>query len=476
MNGSIIVLNITAKDLKYAEINDVGGEKRLTAVRREIFAEGDGEAVGFLRKIIAENRPLSLRTLLIISSHDLSYREFYFPFDSAKKVISAIRFETSSEFPPEDHVLDYVDTISREPGKKTFMAAIAKKEMLRRQIQMAEEAGLHVVGITSDLSTLGSYFMDEHEALVMDTGENHTLFGLFSHGLPLIVRDIPIGVSQLRTSAARNGEKDLRSLTGEIRRTLHSFNIKTGQTIDKVYVSGSILLETKLFEALKKGTELQLEEATPLTASFKTEEVTPPLNAYAALLGAAWWKKRGRSFNLFKDEFSVSVPEAIGRSYFRWAALLAGAILFAFFSSSVLDIVVLKKREAFLAQEMRKTFSSSFPGTKKVVDEVKQAKNLLNARLTDLGGTSPSSKATFLEIVQVLSRTIPEQTSFEIISLFWERGKVEVGSRTDSFKSVNAIQELLSKSGQFSEVIISNAKSRDDGKAVEFTLTLRFEG
>jgi len=276
MNGSIIVLNITAKDLKYAEINEVAGEKRLTAIYRETFAEGDGEAAGILRRVVAENRPLSPRTLLIISSHDLSYREFYFPFDSAKKVMGAVRFEISSEFPPENHVLDYVETISREPGKKTFMVAIARKELLRRQIQIAEEAGLHVVGITSDLSTLGSYFMDEPEALVMDTGENHTLFGLFSHGLPLIVRDIPIGVSQLRASAAKNGERDLRSLTGEIKRTLHSFNIKTGQTIDKVYVSGSILLETKLFEALKKSSELGLEETTPLSATFKTEEVTPP--------------------------------------------------------------------------------------------------------------------------------------------------------------------------------------------------------
>ena len=475
MNGSIIVLNITASDLKYAEINDVGGEKRVNAMIRDTFAEGDGEAVGILKKMIAENRPLSLRTLLIVSSYDLNYREFYFPFDSAKKVTSAIRFEISSEFPLENHVFDYVETISKEPGKKTFMAAIAKKEILRRRIQLAEEAGLQVVGITSDLSTLGNYFLDEHEALVMDTGENHTLFGLFSHGLPLIVRDIPIGVSQLRASIARDGAKDLRSLMGEIRRTLHSFSIKTGQTIERVYVSGSILLENTIFEALKKSTELPLEAATPLTATFKTEEVTPPLNAYAALLGAAWWKRRGSSFNLFKDEFSASVPEEIGRSYFRWAALLAGAILFAFFASSVLDMTVLKKRETFLNQEMRKSFSSAFPGTKKIVDEVKQAKSLLNARLADLGGTTPSSKTTFLEIMQVLSSTIPEQTSFEIVSLFWERGKVEIGSKTDTFKSVNAIQEMLSKSGHFSEVIISNAKSRDDGKSVEFTLTLRFE-
>jgi Tfp pilus assembly protein PilN len=169
------------------------------------------------------------------------------------------------------------------------------------------------------------------------------------------------------------------------------------------------------------------------------------------------------------------VSEAAGRSYFRWAALVAGAILFAFFSSTALDMMVLQKREAFLAQEIRETFSASFPGTKKIVDEVKQAKTILNARLMELGGTNPSSKMSFLEIMEILSRTIPERTSFEIISLFWERGKVEIGSKTDSFKSVNAIQEVLSKAGHFSEVIISNAKSRDDGKSVEFTLTLRFE-
>ncbi len=476
MNGSMIVLNISEKDLKYAEVNDVAGEKRVAVLQRETFAEGDREAVGLLRRIVAENRPLSLRTLLILSSHDLSYREFYFPFDSTKKVTSAIRFEISSEFPFENHVLDYVETISREPGKKAFMVAIARKEMLRQRIEMAEEAGLQLVGITSDLSTLGNYFRDEHEALVMDTAEAHTLFGLFSHGLPLIVRDIPIGVSQLRTSTTREGMKDLQSLTGEIRRTLHSFNIKTGQTIDRVFVSGCILLESKIFEALKRTTELRLEEATPLATRFKTEEVTSPLNAYADLLGAAWWKKRGGAFNLFKDEFSVSVPDAIGRSYFRWAALLVGVFLFAFLSSTLLDMVVLNKREAFLTQEMRKTFSSSFPGTKKIVDEVKQAKSLLNARLNDLGGANPSSKITFLEIMQVLSRTIPEQTNFEITSLFWERGKLEIGSKTDTFKSVNAIQEMLAGSGQFSEVVISNAKSRDDGKTVEFTLTLRFEG
>jgi type II secretory pathway component PulL len=475
MNGSMVVLNIIAEDLKYAEINDVGGEKRLLVLYHEVFAEGHGDEVAALKRIIAEQRPLTPRTLLVISSRDLTYREFSFPFDSPKKVNSAIRFEISSEFPAQEYVLDTIETLSKEPGKKTFMAAIARKEMLRRRIQTAEEAGLHVVGITSDLSTLGNYFVDEDEALVMDTGENHTLFGLFGHGLPLIVRDIPIGVSQLRTSIARDGAKDLRSLTGEIKRTLHSFNIKTGQTVDRVFVSGSILLESKIFEALKKSTELSLEEATPVTAVFKTDEVTPPLNSYAALLGAAWWKRRGRSFNLFKEEFSVSESEAAGRSYFRWAALVAGGVLFALFSSTALDMMVLQKREAFLAQEIRKTFSSSFPGTKKGGDEVKQAKNILNARLMELGGANPSSKITFLEIMQVLSRTIPEKTSFEIISLFWERGKVEIGSKTDSFKSVNAIQEVLSKAGNFSEVIISNAKSRDDGKTVEFTLTLRFE-
>jgi Tfp pilus assembly protein PilN len=475
MNGSHIALTITPEDLKYAEISTLRGQSVMRSCHQSSFFRSDTEAPGLIQKVIQDKKPLTSKALLILSSRDIAYREFLFPFSSAKKVGSAIRFEISSEYPPEDFIIDYVESIPREPGKKAFLVAVAKRETVRKRIKAAEEAGLHILGITSDLSTLGNYFMDESEALIMDTGQSHTLFSLFLHGVPLFVRDIPIGTSQIRGELKKSEDRSLRSLTGEIKRTVLSFNTKAGQTLNKVHISGNILLEPIVYQALKKNSDIEFLEEKPQGSGIQAGEPGQPANAFASLLGAAWWK-RGKSFNFLKEEFAASEADATAQSYFKWATILAGAVFFAFLSSSLFNLFALDKREAFLTKEVRKTYTETFPDSRRIVDEVKQARNALNARLSDLGDHNPSIKASVLDILETLSITIPRQTKFEIMNLFWEKGKVEIGGRTDSFKSVNAIQEMLNNTGHFTDVTISNAKSRDDGQVVEFTLTIRFEG
>jgi Tfp pilus assembly protein PilN len=475
MNGSLIALTITSEDLKYAELSLDRGQTALRASHHTRFAHHDAEASTLIQRIIQDMKPMTRRTLLVISSKDIAYREFSFPFSSPKKVGSAIRFEIASEFPLQDFIVDYVESAPQEPGKKAFLAAVVKRETLRKRIKAVEEVGFRIVGITSDLSTLGNFYMDETEALIMNTGESHTLFSLFAHGVPLFVREIPIGASQIRRGLEKPEDRTLRSLIGEIKRTILSFNTRVGQSLKKVYISGNILLEPPACQALKRHTDIEFFDERPHSLGFRTEDSGRPMNAFASLLGAAWWNK-GKSFNFFKEEFAESETGATGQTYFIWATILVAAVFFSLVSSSLLNLFPLQKRETFLTKEIRKTYTEAFPDSKKIVDEVKQARNALNARLSDLGGSNPSMRTSFLDILEILSRTIPRQITFEIINLFWERGKVEIGGKTDSFKSVNLIQEMLAKSGHFTEVTISNAKSRDDGQMVEFTLTIRFEG
>jgi Tfp pilus assembly protein PilN len=475
MNGSLIALTITPEDLKYAEISSVRGQAALRASHHTLLARDDTEAPALIQRVIQDMKPMTRRTLLVISSRDIAYREFSFPFSSPKKVGSAIRFEIASEFPPQDFIVDYVESVPREPGKNAFLAAVVKREILREQIKAAEEAGFSVVGITSDLSTLGNFYMDETEALIMDTGESHTLFSVFSHGAPLSVREIPIGTSQIRRGLEKPEDRTLRSLAGEIKRTVLPFNTRLGQSLNKVYISGNILFEPAAYGALKRNTDLEFFDQRPQGSGIQAGKLDHPLNAFASILGAAWWKK-GKSFNFLKEEFAKSEPGTTGQSYFKGVAILVAAVFFALISSSLLSLFPLQKRLTFLTGEIRKTYTEAFPGSRKIVDEVKQARNALNARLPDLGRTNPSMRTSFLDILETLSSAIPGQIKFEIINLFWEKGKVEIGGRTDSFKSVNLVQEMLAKSGHFTDVTISNAKSRDDGKTVEFTLTIRFEG
>jgi Tfp pilus assembly protein PilN len=107
------------------------------------------------------------------------------------------------------------------------------------------------------------------------------------------------------------------------------------------------------------------------------------------------------------------------------------------------------------------------------VDEVRQAKNFLAARKAEQVGDTFSKELSILDAMSRMSERVPKGTPFEISNLFWERGKLEMNAKTDSFKTVNAIQELLSGAKDFSDVNISNAKMRNDGQEVEFRLTLQ---
>ena len=479
MSGSILALNITSEDVKMAEISHENGER---IIKKIFHHRSDKEnkkdtlsATDVISKLIQEDSPSSLKTVLVINSGDLDYRDFSFPFDSQKKVTKAIGFEISSQYPPDAYIIDHIQGITREPGKKAFLAAMASKEMLAQRIKEAEGAGLKIMGITSDISTLGNFFHDENEVLVMEMGESQTLFALYAHGIPVLVRDIPIGIREIKGS--EKGDKiELKPLTGEIKRTILSFNARTGLGLRKVYVSGNILTHQEILKALKRAFDLEfIDQVTP-GGGFKTEKDWEDLNIYASVLGATEWKRNSKSFNFYKDEAVRSDPGAITRNHLKWGFMILGFFLIAVFLSLWLKIVGLEKRKAFLTTDIRETFKTTFPHTKRVVDEVKQAKNFLHARTVDSAGGNPSSQRSILNVLDIISRTIPEETNFQIMNLFWERGKLEISGRTDSFKTVNHIQELLSGKQGFSGVNISNAKTKSDSEDVEFKITIRIAG
>ncbi len=478
MNGSILALSFTSEDVKLAEIGQENG-KRIVETLYHYRAGSDTEGerpfrlAAAVKELLRERPPSTLRTLLVINSQDVHYRDFYFPFDSRKKVAEAIRFEIASEFPPEKFLVDHIESISHEPKKKSFLAAIASKEVLERRVKEVEEAGLQLIGITADISTLGHYVRDEEEAFVMEIGETQTLFALYAQGIPLLVRGIPIGMRQITNSAGRPNSKYLRPIVGEIKRTIHSFNAKAGLNLDTLYVSGDLLAQQGLLKSLHENLTLPFVDRAPAGIALPPGNARTDPNRYASVVGAATWSRKDRSFNFFRDEFVKAEPIVIGRSYLRWGAIMLAALLVTFLFAQGAKIVTLDKRKDFLEKEIRATFVTNFPQTKRIVDEVRQAKNFLAAGKAELVGDTFSKELSILDALSRMSERVPTGTPFEITNLFWERGKLEMNAKTDSFKTVNVIQELLSGTKEFADVVISNAKMRSDGKEVEFRLTLQ---
>lgn len=477
MNGNFIALSISSSGVRLAAIHRQNGSRHVRGLWQLEREQDAGSSLSTrLRELLEKNLPDLRKTLLVISSEDITYKDFHFPFSSSKKVMEAIQFETSADYPTSDYTIAPLETISGEPGKKSFLVAIVRRETLRSRIGEVEAAGLKVIGITADVSTLGHYFTDENESLVMEANRGQTLFALYSHQVPILVRQIPIGLKGIRNPGRDLEPDEIRPLVSEVKRTLLSFRAKTKLELDKIFLAGELLEDQRAVAALVHFKEFNFLSTAPPLLGFTVAGRQANLNAYASVLGSSGWRKKARFFDFMKDEFLGEGSAGTLATYARWGALSFICFVFVFLLSSWLDIFALQKRERFLAAETKRVFTSAFPQVTRIVDEVRQARNLLDTLRAESAGGNPLSSASVLDIMDRMSRVIPKEVSFQVGNLFWERGRLEIDGRTDSFKTVNVIQELLSKSSEFPEVTISNAKTRSDGQDVDFKITIRFPG
>ncbi len=484
MNGPLFAIQVTDEDLKVLRVRRENGSSLASPISHVRFADrvkrdgdaGARESLASLMEDIQEDRPPAL---LVLNSRDLDFRDFSYPFETERKVRNAIDFELSTDYPPEEYMHDHVKSLGREAGYHAYITAVVSRATLKERIRTVEDAGFRVVGITSDVSTLGAAFRDEEEALVMDTGERHTLFALFRLGVPVLLRKIPIGARDVEEEPGAEDTSGLLRLSAEIKRTLHSFNTRIGLELNRVHVTGTLTLHEESLAALQRRvrTEVTLRSLNDYGIPLEEAPGSTDVNLFASLIGSAFWKRRNGFLNFLKEGFVREEKAALSSERIvRWGWGFAGAFLLLLALSYALDLVALRERQEFFKSEIRSTFTAAFPQVNRVVDEVKQARNLLEAEQSALAGGTPLGNASLISALRSISVTIPENVPFQIASFFWESGKIEIYARTDSFKTVNTVQELLAGSREISEAAISNARHREEGQDVEFKLTIRLAG
>lgn len=483
MNGSLFAVQITGSDIKLLRIRKENGTVFAESPVHIRSSEGKEDRgpfrpasrLGDLREESGEENP---QALLILNSEDLDFQDFSYPFETDRKVRNAIEFELSADYPADHYLQDHIQALAREPGYHMYLAAMISRPVLAERIHAVEDAGFRIIGITADVSTLGAAFRLEEEALVMETGERHTLFALFRFGLPVLLRKIPIGVQALvgRTGTGDQGAGN--QLLAEIKRTIHSFRDKTGFHLNRLYVTGSFPLFEELTPELRQRIPAEILSRPEQDFDVVMEGASPEtdIHGFASLIGAAAWKRKGGFFHFLKDEFMAQDSGPLAPRLIRWGAGFAAVFLLLLILSYGLNLLVLRERRDFLQSEMRETFTSAFPQVTRIVDEVKQAKNLLDLETSAITGGNPQGNASLLDAFRGISATIPGDIPFQIVSLFWETGKIEIYGLTDSFKTVNAIQELLAGHNGFTQVTISNARHREGDQDVEFKLSIRLAG
>ena len=135
----------------------------------------------------------------------------------------------------------------------------------------------------------------------------------------------------------------------------------------------------------------------------------------------------------------------------------------------------MNKQEATVFQifvQYRQTiFKSNFPDVKNIVDPLHQMRvGIEETQKTDLIPGEFGSNLRKLDILNDISRLIPDKIDVEIVSIVIGEDNVVLSGNTDTFNAVDDMKSRIEESKLIQSVTISSANLNRAGNRVRFKL------
>jgi hypothetical protein len=225
--------------------------------------------------------------------------------------------------------------------------------------------------------------------------------------------------------------------------------------------------------AAVSGLDLELlPEACPVEI---TASAAPAWRSSTAVVGLATAAGADVDPPLIEFEIEGGVPRATGerhaivRAVAPWAGTTAALLL----ATGVLDGVRLHRRERQLEAAALKVYRGVVPDAKKgpgLRIKMEARANELERRLQESAGAGPS--ATPLAVLADMSAAVPADLQVEFDLYAFDPPSARLRGRSQSFEAVTRLQEILTSSGRFAAVEVSDVRAAVN-EGVEFELTLK---
>jgi len=221
---------------------------------------------------------------------------------------SAIRFEAENHiaFPIDDCILDF-KILNQDPEKKVMnvLLVAAKRDFIQERLRMLFDLDIHPEAIDVDTFALVNAYeiLNSHEPDkmfgVLNIGHRVTSLAILKDGLPLFVRDLPLGghsvtksigeargvsdqqADEIKILAPSEAAEDLKTayqtldtLAEELHNSIQYFENEAGETLKSIWLSGG--------GALAPGVPAMLSEAlgkeVALWDNLKKIEIAPTVD------------------------------------------------------------------------------------------------------------------------------------------------------------------------------------------------------
>ncbi len=480
------------------------GAFRLDAVEEE--DSGPEMAVAMAAHRLLERRGLLGETLMCALPPDIgSTAVLEFPFSQPRKIEQVLAFQLDEAVPfdVEDCVFDYQIVRRQEDGSCEVLVAYVKRDAFERFLEALSRVGIDpkVVGF----GALSYFNLYDHiipegaqaPVAVLDVGHAHSELCIFDSGDPTVVRDLPFGGEAVTRALAdifsvepvqaergkvsegfvapRSGDTQVdatidgtsrKELVGntcrgavepvvrEVKRSLVAHELKTGNTVERIYLTGGGSLLRGLGAYIEHVTGVEVVPLQPLNPAFSRladggEGVRPYIAKPLALCLRAFHREHQSLVNFRKGEYAYTGDFGFlrGRIISMAVAAVVMVVLAAF--------GVMTKKQALQAEYQ--TLLNQVRAT--AVQVMGEETDDVNLVLASMAAPSASPAAAIPEhsaydILAELSQAITPEIKIDVdqLEVDLERSKLEINGKTDSGGSVERIVEAVQTTKCFKRV------------------------
>lgn len=397
------------------------------------------------------------------------------PFKDQRRLNQVVPFALEEHLPVgvDDAAVAFT-RLGTEGDNTLVMAAMVRKEDLRRHLELLSRAGLEPKTVTLSALALASLL-----ARVRDgSASGHLLLDLDQGSTSIVVLDAGGTPRAIRTVAAELGPLNGSStpgnsaLLGAVRQTLlaHSSDheqpdlILTGPGAAapevRQQVAEAFAVPVRTLDDFDCGALLgRLSGSSTRFAGCLAMLLGEALNAPVELL------------NFRHGEFAFRGRTGDLRPL-RTTFILAGAAIAAFLLHVGIGVSANLHRLGRLDREVTAIAAPALgPNTAggDVKDALAQRLMAMRKELHVMGGAGAAISP--LDTLFKLSRALPPHIGAQVTDFTLDEGAIKLDGTADSFASVDRVKRALDLSGYFSNIQVTHATAGSDPSKVDFRLT-----
>ena len=424
-----------------------------TGMRQTEFKESfnrafatDAELVDILKEKASEWS--GARIVSSIPGRHFSQRIVHFPFVDRKRIEKALPFEIEDSLPfsLDDMVIDHFPLDKEEKGSEKIKEAsvlgiLLPKTVLRQHLDLLASAGIDPQVIVP--SYIGLYFISKMVPVEVE-------------GNAVLIDNSDLCIkSGNSVTACRSFSGSGANSTG-INHTLKALEIESGEHVEKAYLLSA---NERLSAELTDGGIA----VVPVTPEFKGQKAADPVSLGLAL---------SDQINFRKGEFSYRQADAGIRKRTR-TLVVAGAVVALLAAANIgVKFYLVESNYAKVDRQIRELYLQTFPGTKSVVDPVRQLRTSLDEAKKKYGVLGSGTSA--LDVMKAVTDGIPKEVRVSFQEFNLEGDRLKLQGEAASFESVDKMKAELQKASQFSDVAVLDTRMGVDNK-VKFRFEIKLK-